>query len=462
MSDAVARYLERFEAAAPALPGGDLDWLAAARRDAIGSFGRIGFPKPREEDWKYTRVAPIERHDFQPAPPHTTPVAIDGLRLRAALDDGGEAGPGTVREEPRGAAREIAHEVIFVDGHHRPDLGRGGALPAGVTLQSLADALAGGGEALRPYLAPAERPAHGFLALNAAFASAGVVLRVGEGVTLDAPLHLLFVSSGAADHVAHPRLVVECAPGSAATVFEHYAATGDSACFTNVVTQARLAERSSLTHYKLQRESTRAFHVSTLSVHQGAESSFRSHSVSLGAALSRHDINVALDGPGARCTLDGLYLAGGRQHVDYHTRIDHAKPGCTSNEDYRGILDGRARGVFNGRVWVHPGAQKTDASQSNRNLLLSRNAEVDTKPQLEIYADDVKCAHGATVGQLDERMVFYLRARGLDEAAARTLLTYGFARDLVDRIEDGPVREMVATAVLDRLPGGDELRSMLS
>ena len=408
MSDAVARVLERFEAAAPALPGRDVDWLALARREAIGAFGALGFPKPREEDWKYTRVAPIERHDFTPAPEARPPAAaLDGLRL---------------------PAEAAAHEVVFVDGRHRPDLSRAGALPPGVTVHALA----------------------------------GVLLRVGEGVSVDAPLHLLFVASGAADHVAHPLVVVECAPGSAATVVEHYAAAGDSAYFNNVVTRARVGERASLTHYKLQRESTRAFHVSTLSVQQAAQSRFLSCSVSLGAALARHDINVLLDAPGAHCTLNGLYMGGGRQHVDYHTRVDHAQPGCTSREDYRGILDGRSRGVFNGRVWVHPGAQQTDATQSNRNLLLSRNAEVDTKPQLEIYADDVKCAHGATVGQLDERMVFYLRARGLDEARARALLTYGFARDLVDRMEHAPVREMVAAAVLDRLPGSDDLRSMLS
>jgi len=392
--------------------------------------------------WKYTRVAPIERHAFQPPPHAPAPdVSVDALRL-----------PG---DAP-------AHELVFVDGRHRPELGRGGELPPGVSVLSLADAIDGGGDALAPYLAPAQRPAHGFLALNDAFAADGVVLRVDEGVSVDTAVHLLFVASGTADHVAHPRIVIECAAGSAVTVIEHYAAAGDSAYFNNVVTQARIGERASLTHYKLQRESTRAFHVSTLSVHQQADSRFLSHSVSLGAALARHDINVLLDAPGARCTLNGLYMGSGRQHVDYHTRVDHAKPGCTSEEDYRGILDGRSRGVFNGRVWVHPGAQQTDASQSNRNLLLSRNAEIDTKPQLEIYANDVKCAHGATVGQLDERMVFYLRARGIDEASARSLLTYGFARDLVDRMRDVPVREMVAAAVLDRLPGGGEIRSMLS
>jgi Fe-S cluster assembly protein SufD len=216
-----------------------------------------------------------------------------------------------------------------------------------------------------------------------------------------------------------------------------------------------------VTHYKVQREAASGFHVSTLQVHQHASSRFTSHSVSLGAALSRHDINIDLAGPGAECSLDGLYMASGRQHVDYHTLIEHKVPHCTSREDYKGVLGGRGRGVFNGRVIVHEGAQKTDASQSNKNLLLSADAEIDTKPQLEIYADDVKCAHGATVGQLDERMVFYLRSRGLDHAQARALLTYGFACDVVDRMGIEPLHRIVADALLDELPHADELRSML-
>ena len=184
--------------------------------------------------------------------------------------------------------------------------------------------------------------------------------------------------------------------------------------------------------------------------------------MNLGAALARHDINVSLDAPGAACTLNGLYAGHGRQHVDYHTRVDHVAPECVSDEDYSGILGGRSRGVFNGRVYVHPDAQKSDASQSNRNLLLSRDAEVDTKPQLEIYANDVKCAHGATVGQLDARMIFYLRSRGIEEAAARALLTYGFARDLMERMSIESIRDIVSESLLDRLPHAGELRSMLS
>jgi Fe-S cluster assembly protein SufD len=439
MSDTVERYQEAFDRLAPALPGRGVAWLEGARRDAFRRFRELGFPTTRDEDWKYTRVTGIEKHPFAAATETTDTPDLGGLLL-----------PDDAR----------AHQLVFLDGILREDLGRTGTLPCGVRVSALAGALVDGDPTLEPFIAGPEL-GHGFLALNTAFIHQGVVVDLDRDVTLDGPLHLLFLASGKRDSIAHPRIVIRCGPRSRVTVIEHYASLGDSAYFNNVVTQASLAGGSSLTHYKLQRESTSAFHVSTLSVRQQTESRFQSHSVSLGAAIARHDINVSLDAPGASCGLNGLYLGRARQHVDYHTRVDHTKPECTSDEDYRGILDGRARGVFNGRVYVHPDAQKTDARQSNRNLLLSRNAEVDTKPQLEIHADDVKCAHGATVGQLDERMVFYLRSRGLGEAAARALLTYGFARDLVDRMEIAAVREQTAGALLERMPSAQELKDIL-
>jgi len=282
------------------------------------------------------------------------------------------------------------------------------------------------------------------------------------GATLASPLHLLFLASGTEDAMAHPRIIISGAAGTCATVIEHYASVADAAYFNNAVTQIQLGENAALEHYKLQRESMSAFHISRMNVRQDTGSRFTSHSMNLGAALARHDINVSLDAPGASCVLNGLYSGHGRQHVDYHTRVDHVAPECVSNEDYRGILGGRSRGVFNGRIYVHPDAQKSDASQSNRNLLLSKDAEIDTKPQLEIHANDVKCAHGATIGQLDARMVFYLRSRGIEEATARALLTYGFARDLMERMSIDAIRDIVSESLLDRLPHAGELRSMLS
>jgi Fe-S cluster assembly protein SufD len=442
MSDAVIRFAERFDSDAGALPGSGAPALDTARRAALDAFATLGFPKPRDEDWKYTRVAAIEKQPFGYGAPGTATAAqVAPLLLPAALG---------------------AQQLVFVDGAFRAGLSKRTATADGVRIADLASALHSDGDAAASLLADGAAHQHAFTALNSAFAASGVLLRLDEGVDLGAPLHLLFLASGESDTVAHPRIVIECAAGARAIVVEQFAALGESAYFNNVVTHATLASGATLEHYKVQREASTAFHVCTLSVQQGEKSRFVSHSISLGAALSRHEINVALRAPGAACTLNGLYVARGRQHVDYHTRVDHIAPACSSDEDYRGILADRARGVFNGRVYVHKDAQKSDASQSNRNLLLSRDAEVDTKPQLEIHADDVKCSHGATVGQLDEQMVFYLRTRGIDEAAARALLTYGFARDVADRMSITALREVVAQALLERLPQGEELRSLLS
>jgi Fe-S cluster assembly protein SufD len=442
MSDAVTRFAERFEHDAGTLPGSGVPAQDAVRRSALDAFTTLGFPQPRDEDWKYTRVAAIEKQDFSAAAPGTVSRSqVAPLLLPETLN---------------------AHQLVFVDGRFSADLSQRTALARGAVLSDLASVLDSQGNDAATLLAHGETHRHAFTALNTAFAASGVLLRLDEGVDLGAPLHLLFLASGEADTVAHPRILIECAPGARAIVIEHYVALGECAYFNNVVTRATLGGGAALEHYKLQREAPTAFHVSTLNVQQDETSRFVSHSISLGAALSRHDINIALNAPGASCVLNGLYVAHGRQHVDYHTRVDHIAPACTSAEDYRGVLAGRARGVFNGRVYVHRDAQKSDASQSNRNLLLSRDAEIDTKPQLEIHADDVKCSHGATVGQLDEKMVFYLRSRGIDEAAARALLTYGFARDVADRMSITALREVVAQALLERLPQGEELRSLLS
>ncbi len=440
MSAAVARYREQFERLRPELPGAGLGWLDRARCEAFERFERDGFPKPRDEDWKYTRVSTIENRVFE---------SVTGTS--------GEAGLSSYLPTLEG------YLLVFVNGSFRAGLSNNGSPPRGLRLLDLATGLRDSPATVEPHLNRyAETQRHAFTALNTAFAADGVLIELDAGTEVDRPVHLLFASTGQADTIAHPRVVIACGRDSRATVVESFVGLGESAYFNNALTEACLNDGASLEHYKIQREAETAFHVSTLQVQQRARSRFVSHSVSLGAALSRHDINVALDGEGAQCMLNGLYAAHARQHVDYHTRIDHAKPQCTSVEDYRGILAGRARGVFNGRVMVHPNAQKTDASQSNKNLLLSREAEVDTKPQLEIYADDVKCAHGATVGQLDEQMVFYLRARGLSEELARGLLTYGFARDIVDRIAVPAIRESVAEALLDRMPHREELRSILS
>lgn len=439
-------FRHQFEGIAGQLPGAGLEWLAASRREAIEQFAGQGYPSPRLEDWKYTRLAPITKQPFQNTLSGAADSAVaipDHLRVAGTW------------------------QMVFVDGHYREDLSRPPGNTGGIRIQSLARMLNDSPQRLHTLIEQGpEIHRHGFNALNTAFAGDGAVIELDPGESLDQPLQLLFFSRPAGPRqeppMLHPRVLVSLAANSHLRLIETHGGQGPGVYLNNCATVSRLETGARLDHYKLQCEAGAAFHISSLDVHQGPDSYFVSHSASLGAAISRHEINIALDGPGAECLLNGLYLGKDRQYVDYHTRIDHLKPHCTSTEDYKGVLGDRAQGVFNGRVYVHPHAQKTDARQSNRNLLLSPTAEVDTKPQLEIYADDVKCAHGATTGQLDEQMVFYLRSRGIAEGSARALLTYGFARDSVDRIDVQSLREAVATALLDGMPVSEDLRSMMT
>jgi Fe-S cluster assembly protein SufD len=268
---------------------------------------------------------------------------------------------------------------------------------------------------------------------------------------VELPIHLIFVSdANAAKSVAHPRNLIVVGRNSKATVIESYVAVGDAAYFTNTVTEAVVEEGATLTHYKIQRESQRAYHVGTVDVRQGRDSHFLSFSFATGAALSRTNIYTVLDGPGCGATLNGLYMGSDQQHVDHQTRIEHAQPNCFSRELYKGILDGASHGVFNGKVYVHPIAQQTDGKQSNNNLLLSDKARIDTKPQLEIFADDVKCTHGATVGRIDEQALFYMKSRGVNRELATQLLTYAFAADVLEQLEVTEVKEELERMTLKR------------
>jgi Fe-S cluster assembly protein SufD len=297
-------------------------------------------------------------------------------------------------------------------------------------------------EQVEPHLAQyASYRGHAFTALNTAFLEDGAFVSIARGKVVEEPIHLLFLSTTHGEGaVCHPRSLILAGEGSQATVIESYVGTGDDVYFTNAVTEIVAGPAAVVDHYKLQRESEEAFHVATLQVQQARNSTLSSHAVTLGGALVRNEVNAVLDDEGCTCTLNGLYLAAGRQHVDNHTVIDHARPRCTSHELYKGILDGQAHGVFNGKIYVRQDAQKTDAKQTNQTLLLSEDATINTKPQLEIYADDVKCTHGATVGQLDDEALFYLRTRGIDKEAARHLLTYAFANDVISRVKVAPVR----------------------
>lgn len=440
MSSAIEHYASTVASIAPRLPGADIAWLKTLRRNALDIFTDIGFPTPRNEDWKYTRVNPIEKRAFT-LDQNREPTS--GSELSGALDLDGQ-------------------QLTFVNGVLDSSASEIDTHP-GVTLTSLSEAIQRDPDVLEPHLSRyANVAASGFSALNTAFLSEGAYLHLSPGTCLEKPIVLRFISEpGQPEMCVHPRILIVAAEGSRASIVEHYCGNDEAVYFNNPVTEISLGPSACLEHYKLQSEGRKSFHIATLQVAQAHGSKFVSHSISLGGQLVRNDINSELNDAEAVCELNGLYMAKGRQHVDYHTRIDHRKPAGTSRENYKGVLDGRGRGVFNGRVYVHPDAQKTDAEQYNNNLLLSRDAEIDTKPQLEIFADDVKCAHGATVGQLDEDMIFYLRARGIPESAARGLLTYGFASDVLQQMSLATVRDALEQRLVDWLPNGEQVKEMV-
>ena len=434
---AVVRFLETHTASAAALPGHGVPWLDELRAAGLARFRAQGFPTPRSEAWKYTDVAPIARRSFRPA-------------------SGEDETPAeAIREAVARAARGIDadHRLVFVNGRYRPEFSATGEARDGRVVGSLAGHLRDDPESLRRHLAQPPRRADGFAALNAAFAADGlyVVLPAGSGAGV---IHLCFVAAGE-DVASHARSLVVAGPGSSAVLVESYVSAGDTPGLVNVATDLALAAGASVEHYRAQQENDRSYHVGAVTVRQADDSRYRILALGLGGRIGRCDIDVSLDAEGAECTLEGLYAVRGRQHIDFHTRIDHRKPRGVSRELFKGILDGHGRGVFNGKVVVHEDAQRTDATQANHNLLLSRHAEIDTKPELEIYADDVKCSHGATVGQLDEDMLFYLRSRGLDEGLARATLTYAFAEEVLGRIGLVGLRRQAAAALARIVPGAE-------
>ena len=353
-----------------------------------------------------------------------------------------------------------ANLLVFENGRYRADLSSRHPLPPGVHLGSLSEALSSGGDALVPFFS--RTPANAFTDLNTMLMEDGAFLHIGKEVEVPEPIHLLFFTLGGERPVmAHPRNVIVAGEGSRVTVVERHAGRSDAGCLVNAVTDIAVGRGAAVAHYRLQEDGPDAYHVASLRARQGTGSRFAAHSVSIGARLSRCDVHAVLDGEEAECLLNGLYLGNGEQHVDHFTTIDHAKPGGSSREYYRGILDGRSRGVFRGRVIVRKDAQKTDARQANRNLLLSGEAEADSRPQLEIHADDVKCTHGATVGPLDKEKVFYLRSRGIDESSARGLLAYAFAADILRRFGLPDVQRTFEEKLLSWLPDASRIREFL-
>ncbi|MCP4659712.1 MAG: Fe-S cluster assembly protein SufD [bacterium] len=406
------------------------------RRAGRERFAETGFPSIRQEEWRNTNVAPISRSTFRrPDPAVLAPERLQPFQVRDCA------------------------ELVFVNGRFASELSQRDGLPEGVWAGSLAEALAERPELVEPHLGRYVDLENPFVALNTAYVADGAFIHVPRGVVVEKTIHLLFIASTAGEAlVAYPRNLLVAGESAQLQVIESFGGYSGEKYFTCPVTEIVGGAGSVIDHYKLEQESRDAFHVATQKVHLERDADFFSHSIAHGAALVRNDIQAMLDGEGVHCTLNGLYLARGTQHIDNQMRVDHAKPNCTSFELYKGILEDRARAVFNGRIRVHEDAQKTDAKQSNRNLLLSESSLVHSNPQLEIYADDVKCTHGSTTGHLDENAIFYLRSRGIGERAARSLLVYSFAADVLKEIRLEAVRKDLEDFLFTRLPRGEVVR----
>lgn len=433
-----SNYEQAFRAVAEASSKVEASWVRRLREGAFDRFEQLGFPTTADEEWKYTNVTPISRGTFEPV------VEASRTSLAQEADLGAQLGP-----------EALGSRMTFINGIFNAGLSNLEQLPAGTVALDLAVALRSHEHeaAIRANLARhADYNEEGFCALNTALFAGGAFLLIPKGQKVETPIHLLFLSEPAATpFAAFPRVLVIAEENSEATVIESYASVGGGVYFNNAVIEIAIGANAQLRHYKLQRESQDAFHIGNTQVDLGPHSSFNTTTITLGAQLSRQTIGVRMDHEGAECWVDGLYMVDGKQHTDTHSLIDHRQPHCTSHQLYKGILDGKSRAVFNGKVFVRPGAQQTDAMQTNKNMLLSNEARVDTKPQLEIFADDVKCAHGAAIGQLDEDELFYLQTRGMHREVARNLLTYGFAEEVIAKIGIESIKAQLDEAVLHRL-----------
>jgi len=430
------RIVSDFRGFAATLEEGSPAWLPPLREAAIERFAEIGFPSRKCEDWKYTNAMPFAR------------------ALSETIGAVGETPREKLETIPTSSALE--HALVFVDGRFAPEMSSPISLPEGAVVDGLARVLRERPELAEPFLSrPSAIDEHPFVALNAAFQRDGAFVSLPPGTLLEEPIQLVFLSTGGARNAAsHSRNLIAIAESASAVVVERYAALGNAAYLTNAVTDVTLGADAQLDHVALECESESAFHVGTLFARLGRNARFRSHAISLCAALVRNEVDAVLAASGAECILNGLFMANGSRHVDNQTTIDHAEPHGTSHELYKGILDGSSRGVFNGKIIVRPNAQKTNARQSNPNLLLADGAEINTRPNLEIHADDVKCSHGSTIGRLDEDALFFLRSRGIGKAQARQMLCRAFASEVIDQIPWAPLREEIARSVAAKIGDG--------
>jgi Fe-S cluster assembly protein SufD len=412
-------------------------WLRGLRERGFARFCEVGFPTTKNEDWRFTNVNAIAQTPFQ--------LAHDARRSEATYSDTLDACriPGA------------ACQLVFLNGRFASELSDLGNLPPGVRVGSLAQSIAQDAGSLEPHLGRylnIERDA--FSALNTSFIEDGAYVYLPRGTVLEAPICFLFISLPGSDpEMTNPRNLIVAENATEASIVEDYVSLGSGVSFSNVVTELVAGEDAVISHYMIEREDRQTFNVSTLRSQQARSSNVSSHSVLLGGGLVRNNIHPVLAGEGGECLINGLFIGNGHQHMDNYMLVEHASPHCGSRQFYNGILDGHSHGVFHGRIIVHKDAQKTDAKQTNRNLLLSDDAQIDTKPQLEIYADDVKCTHGATIGQVEENALFYMRSRGIEETEARSLLLLAFANECLDRMKSAPVRDYLRDLVQGWLPG---------
>ena len=413
----------------------DPDWVRVARKAGISHFIELGFPTLQDEDWRFTNVAPIASLPFKPV----LEPARDSVTAKALghFTFAGLAGS----------------KLVFVDGHFAPELSSVARLPDGVKVMSLAAALASDTALIEKYLfRHARADTNAFTALNTAFFQDGGYIYLPAGKIVAEPIQLLYVSTANGNGTtAHPRNLIVAERGSQVTIVENFVSLSAASYVTNSVTELVVGDNAVVEHLKFQDESQEAFHIATVAAHLGRASNVVTHSIALGAKLSRTNIYANLAGEGLECILNGLYITRGEQLADHYMIVEHAQPRCASHEYFNGILDDKSKGVFHGRILVRPGAQKTDAKQTNKNLLLSDDATADTKPQLEIYADDVKCTHGATIGQLNDEAIFYLRSRCIGLGKARRMLIHAFAGEIIDRVRCTSVREELDKLVWERL-----------
>jgi len=422
-TEQLGTYLESFTEFQKRAAGRDLPWLQNLRESAFARFCEVGLPTTHDEDWRFTNVSPIAKISFE--------LSRDATVTKQELKQFGIA--------------DLGCHLVFVNGKFSRELSAIGQLPAGVSVSSLAEEISANSSSVESHLGrylDIRRDA--FSALNTAFGEDGGYVHVRRGVVLTDPIYLLFIST-ASDKplMSHPRNLIVIENEAQATIVEDYVSIGETVAFSNTATELIAGESAVVSHYMVEREHRQAFNISTLRIQQGRSANVSSHSVLLGGGLVRNNVHPVLAGEGGECLINGLFIGNGHQHLDNYMLVEHASPHCASRQFYNGILDDHAHGVFHGRIIVHKDAQKTDAKQTNRNLLLSDDCRIDTKPQLEIYADDVKCTHGATIGQMEENALFYLRSRGIDEISARKLLLLAFANECLDRMAASVGRDHV-------------------